>query len=296
MGRAARCGLSAAKRAGRRDSRPLRVLFLAALAGLLCAGAANRVSAAPCSQPKYVVALDLTDPAVSAGGVMQVSIERRDFTVAGVVCLARALRAAHPLLQELLVNFFDSPERAQIFPEGATVTETNYRVRATYMLSSSPPSETLTLNPLGTGIDESFDDRLDLSGRVDPVCRRRLDGRCLLAFGDFDVSDDWTGSATLTAQLLPSGAVSAVRLVSTTARSVAGTPHPMSGLQNWIKSWWFEPADRQRSLRITAYSDGKAPPLEADDLRVPLAGGSGFPPPPPKYPCPCAHSHVPFLT
>ncbi len=37
-----------------------------------------------------------------------------------------------------------------------------------------------------------------------------------------------------------------------------------------MRRWWFEPGDRQRSIRITAYSGGNAPPVEPDDLRVPF--------------------------
>lgn len=208
-------------------------------------------AAAPCKAPRYIVAAEHRDPVDQQVGYMHVSVAAGDFTRANLICIVETIRESRSSNAPLMVMFFASTAAVEEMPDLMTSPGVNGRVRAVYVLQPEKPHERLTLTPLGYGGGVLSDDPT-APEMYDDGCKDALDGRCLLACDVLgDEADAFSGSVVLSARVQKAGTFDQVRILNEASNNtIPASTIARVAVKN-LKTLWFEPADRERRVRVT---------------------------------------------
>jgi hypothetical protein len=220
---------------------------------------------AQCTPPLYGTVRDFVSPQLGRGAVY-LQIQPLDFTLANVICLLRTFKNDHPEWKDVVVLFFTSAEAAEKFDPGGMndfrqgvdaagrplwvedISWTRRELRGLYVLDRENGEEYFSITPFGVMGADIYNTRIDFPFDGGPHCRLEVANRCLFALDVIEYpADALTARASATVVLI--GSISRDGFVQPTVVSSADA-FGRSADSN-VRTWWFEPASREDSFRIT---------------------------------------------
>lgn len=233
----------------------IRILTVAYVVFALGAGAF-----AQCEVPHYRQGGTLFDS--KAEVVTNISIRLQDFAPNKLLCLAKSLKGRYNGRKSITVSIFSSHEAARystglLPPEPTKIDHEMFaQLHGYYVYDAEKHDDYIVLMPDPMIGDPSAptNTKIDLAESTVPVCKLRVNNRCLLAFDHIDLpSNEKPATVIVTGRIERSGVVSAVRLADADLNS-SGQERDLEdfAVRN-LKSWRFERGGQTDALRI-AYS------------------------------------------
>lgn len=216
--------------------------------------------AAECRAPRYRKGHVWEDSPATL--MMNISIQMRDFAPERLVCLAEALKQRYSKKhKELLIYVFSSFDSAKHFTKplvgdwvGTPPIDWESQLHATYSFNTDRGEDRVTISPYGN--NREFSTKIDLPAEILPPCTLALGGRCLLTMDRVWYPwDAWkvgySGTVTIEGVIDEDGRMKDIKVAGAAvppdeAQSILN----QEALQN-LRSWHFEPANRQDPIRIT---------------------------------------------
>jgi TonB family protein len=215
--------------------------------------------AADCRAPIYRRGYVWEDSPASI--MMNISLAIEDFAPARLVCLAEVLKKRYSDRRKIDVFVFSDHTAARHYthPSAGDYVKPlpNWagQNHAIYVFDADKQKDFIYIEPLGTGTgyEPNVGTAINLRLGAIPPCTLVYDCRCLLVLDDIEYpgSQQKAGVSAdieLQGMIARNGSVIDVRTASPVSR--AHGPLAKSAIQN-LKTWHFEPAQRQSTLRIT---------------------------------------------
>lgn len=196
----------------------------------------------------------------SASSIMiNVSVAMKDFVPERLACLATALRQRYAGRKSIDVWVYSTHAAARFdrVPEdGDTVkpnTPWDLQIHGFYSFHADKHDERVELLPFGN--DRSFETVFNLPVTVIPPCTLEIKGRCLLALDHIAYPGDAlqahvSGRATVSGTIARSGKMKDVKAVAPSTNTDIGNNALMIAALANLKTWRFEPASHEDSVRI----------------------------------------------
>jgi len=234
-----------------RSAPPCLSAIGATLAGCLIF-LAGAPASAQCRPPQFRMGQDY-------GSSVFVSIERRDFTIEKLTCLARTLRRRWSTFG---VVFLDSYEAAQNY-RGAPVEdiypkwpEWAKEVHALYSFDASKHEESLEVWPMGENTAPSWSTTIALPIVGAPHCRLEIQNRCLMAamekvtYPQEAPETRASGVVMLVGTIGRDGGVSGLRVETADVKPPPGREQLVRAAIQDLKAWQFDAAAHDDPIRI----------------------------------------------
>jgi len=211
---------------------------------------------AECRPPHFRIGQDYC-------GSVFVSIDRRDFAIKKLICLAQTLRRDRGTFG---VEFFDSYEAAQSFrgmpPEGGPPTtwyDWAKEVHAGYSFDVAKHEESIDISPMGDNTAPSWFTRISLPLAGAAHCRLEIQDRCLMAamekitYPQEALKMRASGVVTLAGTMQRDGRVAGLRVAEADVKPPQGREQLVAAALQDLKTWQFDTAAHEDAIRI-AYS------------------------------------------
>ena len=198
------------------------------------------------------------------GRLLSVSIQKRDFSIDKLTCLAQTLRSNRRNLESFDLLFFSSHEASQRF-RGIPV-ESGFPPRwhkwakelhAAYSFDADKHKENLEIMPMGFGTAPILRTMLDLPLPAAPHCRLEIQNRCLMAameqisYPQEALKKRATGVVVLTGVIRRDGQCAGLHLQETDVKAGEDTEWLVNVAFQDLRTWQFDAADRDDAVRVT---------------------------------------------
>lgn len=196
------------------------------------------------------------------GASLFISVERRDFTLDKLTCLAQALRDRHPDWKTFGVIFFDSYEAAQYF-HGQQVEdiypkwpEWAKEVHAMYSFDADKHEESLEIWPVGFTSAPSLDTTVNLPLAGARHCRLEIQNRCLMAamekitYPQGAPPTRASGTVALVGLIRRDGRVTGLRVAEVDVRPAQEKGRLANAALNDLETWQFDAGGHDDPIRI----------------------------------------------
>lgn len=207
-----------------------------------------------CRSPRYQIAGGF-------GAAVHIALQRSDFTVAKLVCLAQSVTLQSATGERPPIFIFDSasaageyqPQRYHFTP----TTAASFRhLRALVDRRATDGHEILIITPFGFRDVGDYDTIIELPPTTAPRCRLALDSRCLIALEPVANQGEtqslkFTGNVTLSGIVSREGGVTRISVDEANSSSAEGKAWLVREAMNNLRTWWLEAAPREGSVRVT---------------------------------------------